>query len=519
MSEEKQKPEEVYTAENAEQEADTIFGSSLTKTDTQKSGGLSKNAKWLLIGGIALILLGGGLTAVLLTSDREDISPEDSTLSVDEKIALNPSNAEDVTGIDVQDAEPFTVKRSTDGTYGIVGLEDVTMDAALLSTLVNNGSELEADSLVEENAADLTVYGLADTAAEVTMHYADGTDFAFRVGDAAPMGNAQTYCEIDGDVYLVRTSLVANFRKTPDKFVSTVVLAEPSDEDYPIVDSVRIERDDLDYDIYLEYDYEGADDDSTGGVAATHVMREPLFSYLSVDKSVAVTNGMFGLTALEIVDVHPTDKALADAGLDEPFCTVEMQCTDGNTYHLAIGEAYEASTGTACYYAKFEDVPLIYGLTSEDAAWARIQPGDITSANIFVSYVWDIGTLDIQVGDEDFRFEGKGTEQADYEVTKNGETCDTERFRLLYRFLLNIYGEELYFGELPDSAPQAEVHLTSQDGKEDYTVSFYKQTDLKTIIARDGVPSYVVRTSCLNTLLHNLEIFDDLDTPFQETWQ
>ncbi len=518
MSEEKQKPEEVYTAENAEQEADTIFGSTLPKTDAVQSGGLSKNTKRLLLGVIVLVLLGGGLAAVLLTSDKETPA-EDSTLSTEEKITLNSRNAEDVTGIDVQDAEAFAVECSADGTYSIAGLEDVTMDAALLSTLVNNGSELEADSLVEEDAADLSIYGLADTAAEVTMHYADGTDFSFRVGDAAPMGSAQTYCEVDGDVYLVRTSLLANFRKTPDKFVSTVVLAEPAEEDYPIIDSVRIERDDLDYDIYLEYDHEGSEDDSTGGVAATHVMKEPLFSYLSVDKSVAVTNGMFGLTALEIVDVHPTEKALADAGLDEPFCSVEMQCADGNTYHLEIGDAYESATGTACYYAQFEDVPLIYGLTSEDAAWARIQPGDITSANIFVSYVWDIGTLDIHAGDEDFLFKGEGTEQADYEVTKNGEVCDTERFRLLYRFLLNIYGEELYFGELPDGEPQAEVHLVSQDGKEDYTVSFYQQTDMKTIIARDGVPSYVVRTSCLDTLLHNLEIFDDPDTAFKETWQ
>lgn len=519
MSEEKQKPEEVYTAENAQQEADTIFGSTLPKTEAPaQSGGLSKNVR-LLLGGAVLVLLGGGLAAVLLTSGKEELPPEDASLSAEEKIALNPGSAEEVTGIDVRDTETFAVERSADGTYGIAGLEDVMMDDALLSTLVNNGSELEADSLVEEAAADLSVYGLVDTAAEVTMHYADGTDFMFRVGDAAPMGSAQTYCEVNGDVYLVRTSLVANFRKTPDKFVSTVVLAEPAEEDYPIVDSVRIERDDLDYAIYLEYDYEGADDDSTGGVAATHVMKEPLFSYLSVDKSVAVTNGMFGLKALEIVDVHPTDQALAAAGLDDPSCTVEMRCDDGSVYHLAIGEAYESSTGTACYYAQFEDVPLIYGLTSEDAAWARIQPGDITAANIFVSYVWDIGTLDIQVGDEDFRFEGEGSEQADYVVTKNGETCDTERFRLLYRFLLNIYGEELYFGELPDGEPQAEVHLTSQDGKEDYTVSFYKQTDMKTIIARDGVPSYVVRTSCLDTLLHNLEIFDDLETDFKETWQ
>ena len=117
-------------------------------------------------------------------------------------------------------------------------------------------------------------------------------------------------------------------------------------------------------------------------------------------------------------------------------------------------------------------------------------------------------------------FVGSGEDADSYIVTKNNESCDTERFRLLYRFLLNIYGDELFFEtDLPSTNPDVEVHLTTQDNKEDYTISFYKLTDMNAMIAVNGVPTYKIRSSCIDTIWHNLEIFDNFDEEFSLTWQ
>lgn len=520
MSEEKK---QEYIAENADAEADTIFGDAPVPAPAPvtKKTGTSGNTK-LLLGGIgALVLLGGGLTAMLLLNQEQeeaDSSPESSQA---ENITLNHFNADDVVSVEIINADSFTVTRElVDNTaiYSIDGYEDVALDNSLLSTIVSNGSKLEAASLVEEQPDDLAKYGLAEPAAAVTLHYADGNAFTFTVGDASPMTSSQTYCEYEGDVYLIRNSLIANYKKTADEFLSLSILAEPAKEFYPIVDSLRIERKDIDYDIYMEYDYENADDDSVGGTAATHVMMEPVFSYLSVDRSVAVTNGMFGLNASEIAVIRPTDADLKKAGLDDPFCSVTMACDNGSTYHLLLGDTYETEGGKTCYYAQFEDVPLIYGIAEENAVWATVQPGDITSANIFTSYVWSIASLELTTPDETILFEGEGIKQEDYEVTKNGEACNNERFRQLYQFLLNVYGEDLFMGDMPTGDPDLSVRLTTQDGRQDYTVSFYRQSGVKTIVARDNA-CFTIRTSCLEALLHNLDIFDDVDTDFQTTWQ
>ena len=197
-----------------------------------------------------------------------------------------------------------------------------------------------------------------------------------------------------------------------------------------------------------------------------------------------------------------------------------MACDDGNTYVLKLGNTYTTENGTSAYYAVLEGTDILYGIAETRAVWATVQAGDITSANIFGTYVWDIANLDVTAGNEKLTFIGEGTEQNDYTVTKNGETCDTERFRQFYKFLLYVYGEELYLdAELPASEPDVNVHLTSQDGKEDYTIAFYKMGGLNAMIAVNGTPTYKIRSSCVDTLLHNIEIFDNTDEEFIMTWQ
>ena len=524
MSEEKQKPEEVYTAENAEAEADTIFGTAPEQTAAapKKEGGLSRNVKWLIAGIAAVVLLAGGLTAVLLLNKPE---PEPVTSSAEtEKLRLNNTGTDDVKQVVITGNNSFTVdliekgESAVKSKYGIDGLTDLQLDTNLIGTLIDNGNALEADSLVAEKAEDLAKFGLAEPAAAVTMHYADGQEFSFRIGDAAPTGSAQMYCEVDGNVYLVRNSLLANYLKKPEQFVSPILLPEPAKEDYPIVQSLLVERTDLDYDILLEYDYEGADDATAGGTAATHIMKQPTYAFLSPDKSVKITHGMFGLTAIAVDTVHPTDADLKAKGLDAPFCTVTMKCDDGTMHELHLGNSYETDLGADCYYATFDDVPVIYGLTQDDAQWGTFMPDDITSANVFVTMVWHIQTLDIKTPDGDTLFTCKGDDKDNFKVQKNGQECDSERFRQFYHFLLSIYGEEMYYDALPETDPDITIHLHTQDDKEDYTVSFHKLSEMKTLVERNGT-AYVIRTSCLNTLLHNLEILDDPEQEISLTWQ
>jgi len=534
MSEEKNSQQET---EESQVGMDTFFSDSPAPViQNPEKKGMSKNIRMLIAATAALIVIGCALTVILLTgknSEQNESSLDidslaEGLLDDDEKnaVMLNPESADDLKEIRISNIDQFRVYQNAEKTseddagYTIEGYEDIPLDTGYLSTLVKNASELSADQLVEENAPDLEKYGLSNPVSQVVMSYQDGTDFEFSVGSTSPMDSSKTYCAVDGSVYLVKSSLMNNYQKELKFFFSKTILEKPADDAYPIVESLRIQRKDLEKDLYMEYAYDVAEDDSVGGTAATHVLREPVFAYLNVEKSVDVTNGMFGLTAAEIVKTHPSAEELENAGISDPFCTVTMICDDGNSYILKIGDSYTTESGSAAYYAVLDGTDILYGIADTRAVWATVQAGDITSANIFGTYVWDIAVLDVTAGDKKLVFNGSGTDQNDYVVTENNQECDTERFRQFYKFLLYIYGEELYLdADLPASAPDAEIHLVSQDSREDYIISFYKMGGLNAMIAVNGIPTYKIRSSCVDTVLHNIDIFDNPDEEFIMTWQ
>ena len=528
MSEEKDTQEkQEYTAENASAEADTIFGGETVQTAAEQpgKGGMRKNTRLLIVCGAVLLVLAGTLTAVLLNKDGGTAENSSETDATQEAVSLNSISGAEVERLDVKgETESYTLVQTAPAegdsraVFTIEGYEDVRMNNNLLSTLPYNAGTLEADSLVEENAADLERYGLKDPRAEVTAHYADGSEFTFGIGIVSPLDSSQTYCLIDGDVYLVRTSLTGNFLFAPADFVSSTVIEEPENKDYPIVQSVRIERKDLEDDLYIEYDYEGQENNNESGSAATHILVEPVFTYLNLERSLSITNGFFGLTAKEIVALHPEKADFAKYGLDDPFCTATTVCDDGNTYVLQIGDSYTAEDGAKCYYTYLEGVNVIYGITEENDAWATVQAKDIFSPLIFDTYVWSLESVDVMARDQKVHFDCEGTKKEDFVVTKDGKTVDTERFRQLYQFILSMYADDLYLEEIPGQEPDAEITLTTQSGHS-YTVSFYQQSTLQTLVARDGVPTFTIRTSSLDTLAHNLEIFDDMEQEFTLTWQ
>ncbi|MBR2914046.1 MAG: DUF4340 domain-containing protein [Oscillospiraceae bacterium] len=501
---------------------DTFFAEPSPKQEQQKkTGGMSKTTKGLIAGVSVLVLLGGGLTAAMLLRDQDGESSGNNSSSGNtqpteeqELIPLNENLAEDLTQVEIKGKDTFTMFRVSEKTeeesavYSIKGMEDLPLSNNLLSTLANNACELYAYDLVEENAENLDKYGLAKPDAQITMHYEDGTKFSMSIGMESPLDNVYTYAQVGDDVYLVKSSPMENYRKETTFFLSTTILEEPEQSDYPIVESVRIEREDLEYDIYLEY-VEEDEDASQGGAVASHVMREPVFAYLTPDKSTDVTNGMFGLYAAQVVAAHPTDDELEDAGILEPFCTVTMKCDNGKTYSLYLGDTYQTESGDQkCYYAYLDGVDVLYGVSADNAVWATMKPGDITSENILNTYVWDIATLDVSANGKKIRFEGEGDKDS-YEVKKDGVACDKERFRLFYRFLLYVYGEELYLdGEIPDAAPDTSIHVVTQDGSEDILVEFYKLDNLNALVVINGQPTYKTRASSMEAIEKNIEIFD-----------
>lgn len=471
--------------------------------------------------GVVLVAALGVAIFLLLKSQPEESSVEDSA-EESSTVTLTEQNSNDVTSIDVTNAAgTFEVLRIAEGNdtdnavFAIAGWEDLPMDTSTLWTLPNNTASMSANGLVEENCNDLAKFGLDDkTAVAVTLHFEDGSSYSFRVGNAVS-GTENTYfAPADEDtVYTVKTSLVANFSKSATDFLSKTMLEEPAEDAYPIVNSLTVERNDMDYVLKLEYDKSSDEENSMGGTVASHEMVSPVPAYLSVDRSTPVVTGMFGLTAKKVAVPHPEESDLAAAGLTEPFGTATMACDDGNTYVLKFGERFteteeESGTQTAYYYAYLDGVDAIYQIAEDDMVWATVTPTDIASKLVIGTYVWDIGTLDVWMDDIEFQFAVTGTGKDDAVVKLNGESTDAERYRQFYSFLLNTAAETVELNGTPSGDPLAKITMKTQDGSFSRDLAFYAIDEFTCLITVDGESAYTCRKSYLDTLRNNMEIYD-----------
>lgn len=484
---------------------------------------MKKNVKALIACCAALVVVGGGYAAVMLTGKAPDSSSTssvaDSNIS-NEPIAVIPDSIlsfekTDITSISVTNQnggyEAVPTGKTNDSDFPeftVKGIEKLDINTTITASLLNSSSALGCDDVIEENPENIEKYGLSSPQAEVTVKTSSETKKLI-IGSESPT-SGETYCMIDGEntVYLAATSSLSVFTNAKENFLSTSLIPAASDGNNPTPQTITIERDDLDYDIVLELDESKSESEKgSAGTMATHYMKEPVFSYLDVEKSQDATQGFFGLSAYSAVYAYPTQEQKEGLGLDKPFCTVSMTTTDGESHTLKIGNKMNMSDGD--YYAfMLDDVEVIYAVSAENLCWAVITPGDITSKMIFGTYVWDIGKLEINVnGGENVLFTGSG-DADNYQVTKNGVKCDSKRFQDFYKYLLKTSAEDFVIDEQPKGEPTVSIELETQKGTVKQKVEFYKADGMKSLIVVNGTPCFKCRTAYVDLLIQNLSKFD-----------
>ena len=492
--------------------------------------------------GAAVAVLGGGLAVLKLTDKSGDdnsssvVEVQDTTVSGADLVLIEDSDKpvgshtleEEhyhgvVSGVEVTNElgtmevvvkTPADEEKGTAAVYTIKGYEDLPLVDSSVASLVNSIDDLTSLSLIEENCSDLDKFGLKDPAITVGIKYESGRSHKLYVGDISPVSN-QPYVRVDDSntIYTVGSGKISDCKKKPEDFITLTMLEKPEEDNYPKVDSLRIVRDDIDYDIYIEYG-KNSDVTNSGGGSATHVLVEPTSALLTVEKSSLITNGMFGLTAESVKYVHFADKELEETGLKKQFCTAEMKCDDGKDYIIYMSKPFKDDDGVQKAYAMFKDSKVIYVVTTEKAQWATVVPDDIVSRMMVSNYVWNIGEITASNGtaSEEFSISMKDssikTNEAKTEdviVKRNGEEFDTERYRQFYSFLVNCHAENLALGEaIPKDKLLATVTIKDSFLNETTTYEFYEYSVMKSLVVINGESKFFCSMKNAQALADNI---------------
>ena len=514
---------------------------------------MKKAAKGIIGLSAVLAVLGGGLAALKLTEpkENEENSSEVSEVSeAGEEVVLirdnNITGTDPETGSDLEGViKKVDVKNKTDelhviqktaktedsgATYTLEGYDDVKLNTSVIGTLANNANGMLSASTIGENSGDLSKFGLDNPEITVDITYETGSEVTLMIGNETPKGGEKYVMTSNSDtVYTVKDSTLENYSKTLFDFVDSTIVENPDQSDYPIVESLKIEREDIDYDILLKYDEKSGDEGYNGGTSATHVMVEPTDAYISVERSTDITNGIFGLYSKGIYSIHSTEADVAEAGLKEPFCTVTMDCDkDENDCVLYLSEPFIDEENTKCCYAMLKGGNVIYTVSADSAKWLTVQPIDIASRIFIASYVWNVTDLKVECDGEKSEFsvkrkdpdEEKDTLSAeDFVTTLNNAEFDTERYRQFYSFLISASAEDFALDvPIPDEEPLASLEYTDSYTGETTKIDFYDCSNLTAQAVINGKSKFIVAKSYVNTLIGNVKKLNT-DEDFTTTWK
>ena len=162
----------------------------------------------LLIAAIVLAALSGAL----YWSNRHPASENTAKASVDTPPKILTLKQEDISRLEIKKkgGEELDLARGDAGKWQITAPKPLGADQEAVSSLLSTVSSLNSDRLVEDKAADLSQYGLAQPALELDITAKDAKPQKLLLGDDTPAGNA-VFAKLESDP---RVFTIASYTKS-----------------------------------------------------------------------------------------------------------------------------------------------------------------------------------------------------------------------------------------------------------------------------------------------------------------
>ena len=163
---------------------------------------------------IATVLF-AALAGLIYWSNKQK-AKEESAPPKETETKIVSMHQSDITRVELKrkDGQDVVLEKSG-GNWRITAPQAFNADQDVINALVGSMSSLNADSVVEQKAADLAPFGLASPAETVVITGKGGKTKTLLIGDEAPTGGA-VYAKADGDpkIYTVSSYTRGAFDKT-----------------------------------------------------------------------------------------------------------------------------------------------------------------------------------------------------------------------------------------------------------------------------------------------------------------
>lgn len=378
-------------------------------------------------------------------------------------------------------------------------------------------TSISAVNLVEEDAKDISDYGLDEPTATIKTYYSDGSEVDLIIGSEAPVdGNYYCMTSESNAVYTIGSYVDSLLVRRPIEYRDiTLFPAYTEDDIYSNIDWVRItERNGncievlLDENLDNEYNTEGSQ----------YVMLQPY--QVSGNDTVIKENILDVVSTLSLGSIIQdiTEDEYPEYGLDNP-AKLEMTDISGNEVSLLIGDTCPNKDYTYCM---LEGTDTLITCTSSALGWMGTNYVQYMLRTVWSYSIERLQSVKIDVDGEAHDIQvthyvkqnANGNDTDGVQGTLDGKEIDEVNIRRLYikclyfRIVDNLTEDELKEFQDAEAYATITIHL---DENESHTLELIRMSDRKYAMRLDGSMEYYCYKKNLTSLMDSIGYVEDGD--------
>jgi hypothetical protein len=386
----------------------------------------------------------------------------DTTDTASSTIKLIDFSTTDVTDVTLKNQEGTFVITHKDTDWVLVSPTDLKADSSVLSSIAINASSVSASKLVEENAQDLSKYGLDKSPVVVTVKKKDGTEKSLEIGDLTPIKSGY-YVKLTGEnkVYVL------------DEYSAESLLTKrngmKSKELFTGITSDMFNR--LEMDRKNEVVFSAEADAKNSG---SWNMTKPIRGSANTSALAPMFEALAGTKVSEYIEENPAD--LSKYGLDVPSFTFDFGTTTAGAFKLKLGD--EQTKGSTMY-AMLEGRNEVFTIDSSAYTFLDKPLKEIVDLFAYIVNIDQVTKIELTMGGKtdvmtlDVYKDAEGKSDADKDkFTFNGKDAtgknedDKQPFREFYQSLIGISLDEVDLSEAQpaDANPDITIQYTLKSG-------------------------------------------------------
>ena len=396
-------------------------------------------------------------------------------------------------------------------------------DSSMFRSMLYTLTSISANSVVEEDAKDLSAYGLDEPTATVKTYYSDGSEVDLIIGSQAPVDQAY-YCMTNesNTVYTIGSYVDSLLVRRPIEYRAITLFPTYTEDDiYTNINWVKLtNRDGSEIEIQLDSDQ--SNEFNTEG--SQYVMLQP---YQVSGNATTIQQNILDVVAtlsLGSIIKDISEDEYAEYGLDHP-AKLEMTDTSGNEVRLLIGDTCPNADYTYCM---LEGTDTLLTCSSSAVAWEGVSYVQVMLSTVWSYSIEQLKTLNMNIDGTEYTVDvthstkknANGNDADQVNGTLDGEEISETNIRRLYikclyfRVVDNLTEDEKK--EYADAEATSSVTIELEGG-ETHVLELVPMTDRKYAMRLDGEMEYYCykkNLTSLETAIEYVKSGDELDFNF-----